>query len=89
MLRLSSTLVLIGVFLSCSACGMRESEPPSAGQPPAKITFDLAQIDDNGLTGAPDGRVAISYEFCIPATQAAQGEVRQIDATVAFQPSPM
>jgi hypothetical protein len=85
-MRLSSTLVVIGVVLSCSACGMRASEPPSAGQPPAKISFDLTQIDDTGLTGAADGRVAISYEFCIPATQAAHDEVRQIDATVVFQP---
>jgi len=86
MKRLSSTLVLIGVCLSCSACGMRESETPSAGQPPAKITFDLTQIDDTGLTGPANGRVAISYEFCIPATQATQDEVRQLATTVAFQP---
>ena len=85
MMRLSSTLALIGVLLSCAACGMRESGSPSAGQPPTKITFDLSQIDDTGLTGAADGRVAISYEFCIPATQAAQDEVRQIDPTVVFQ----
>ena len=85
MKRLSSTLVLLGVFLSCSACGMRESEAPSAGQPPAKITFDLTQIDATGLTGPANGRVAISYEFCIPATQAAQDEVRQLDTTVEFQ----
>ena len=86
MIRLSSTMVLIGIFLSCSGCGMREPASPSAGQLPAKISFDLTQIDATGMTGAADGRVAISYEFCIPATQAAQDEVRQIDATVAFQP---
>jgi hypothetical protein len=85
MTRLSSTLVLIGVFLSCAACGMRESSSPSAGQPPTKITFDLSRIDDTGLTGAANGRVAISYEFCIPTTQATQDEVQQIDTTVVFQ----
>src|SRR5215213_2047493 len=85
-MRLSSALVLIGIFLSCTACGMRESGSLGAGQPPIKVTFGLTQIDDTGLTGSDDGRVAISYEFCIPATQAAQDEVRQIDATVVFQP---
>ena len=86
MKRLSSALMLIGVCIACSACGMRSSGAQSESQPPAKITFDLKQIDDEGLTGPPDGRVAISYEYCIPATQAAQDEVRRIDPTVAFQP---
>jgi hypothetical protein len=83
-MRLS--LALIGIILACSACGARASKPHSAGQPLAKITFDLAQIDADGQTGPPDGRVAISYEFCIPATQAAQDEVRKIDPTITFQP---
>jgi hypothetical protein len=83
-MRLS--LALIGIVLACSACGMPVSEPPSAGQPPAKITFDLSQIDADGLAGAANGRVAISYEFCIPTTQAAQDEVRKIDPTITFQP---
>jgi hypothetical protein len=78
--------MLIGVVLSCSACGMPASGAGGVNQPAAKITFDLSQLDDEGLTGPPDGRVAISYEFCIPATQAAQDEVRRIDTTVAFQP---
>lgn len=79
-------LALVGVLLACSACGMREARPLNATQTPAKITFDLTKIDDTGLTGPADGQVAISYEFCIPSTQAAQDEVRQIDSTIVFQP---
>ena len=85
-MRLSSTLVLISVCLVCAACGMPASGSAGPSRTPAKITLDLGQIDDSGLTGPPNGRVAISYEFCIPVTQAAQDEVRQIDSTIVFQP---
>jgi hypothetical protein len=81
------TITLLSVLLACSACGR---QPPAAAaatqQPSPKITFDLAPLDDEGLAGPPDGKVAISYEFCIPATQAAQDEVRMIDPTVSFFP---
>src|SRR5438045_7770282 len=52
----------------------------------SKITFDLASIDGTGLTGPPDGRVAVDYEFCVPATPAHLAEVRRIDPTVRAYP---
>jgi hypothetical protein len=52
----------------------------------AKISFNLASIDDTGLTGPPDGRFAVAYEFCIPDTPAHLAEVRRIDPTVVVQP---
>jgi hypothetical protein len=37
------------------------------------------------LTGPPDGKVAVAYEFCIPGTPAHLAEVRNIDPTIAIQ----
>ena len=51
-----------------------------------KIEFDLSQLDKDGLTGPPDGKVALSYEFCIPNTDARKAEVKAIDRTVQFMP---
>jgi hypothetical protein len=47
-----------------------------------KIHLDLAAINAEGLAGPPDGLHAVSYEFCIPATEAAVAEVQAIDPTV-------
>ena len=51
-----------------------------------KIDFDLDALDEQGLIGPPDGKVAVSYEFCIPKDQKAVDEVRTIDPTIAFHP---
>jgi heat shock protein HslJ len=51
----------------------------------AKISFDLEMIDDEGLTGQPDGKVAVAYEFCIPETPTLLAEVQRIDPTAAIQ----
>ena len=48
----------------------------------AKITFDLDPLDEEGLRGPPDGRRALSYEFCIPNTPRHVAEVSAIDSTV-------
>jgi hypothetical protein len=57
-----------------------------ASDPLAKIAFDLAAIDEMGLTGPPDGLVAVGYEFCIPATPVHLDEVHRIDPSVQTQP---
>ena len=36
--------------------------------------------------GSPDGKVAVSYEFCIPNTPECKTRVRAIDPTVRFMP---
>ena len=51
---------------------------------PGKIAFDLAGLGEEGLRGPPDGRRALAYEFCIPATPACRAEVATIDSTVQF-----
>jgi hypothetical protein len=52
----------------------------------AKITFDLDQLDEEGLRGPPDGRRALAYEFCIPNTPQHVAEVSAIDPTVECMP---
>ena len=77
-------ITLLGGLLACSAFGVRSS---SAGSDvPSKIAFDLAPLDEAGLAGSWDGRAPISYEFCVPATQAVQDEIRQIDPTARLYP---
>lgn len=52
----------------------------------AKIQFDMAQLDADGLVGPPDGKRSLAYEFCIPTTPEAQAEVKAIDPTARFMP---
>ena len=49
-----------------------------------KITFDISRLDESGLYGPPDGKRALSYEFCIPDTVQHRTEVKRIDQTVKF-----
>jgi hypothetical protein len=51
-----------------------------------KVEIDLSQLDDDGLRGPPDGKVAVSYEFCIPNTDVCKAAVKMIDRTVQFLP---
>ena len=54
--------------------------------PQERIKFDLGSIDGTGLTGPPDGLVAVAYEFCIPAAPEYLAEVQGIDPTVRAYP---
>jgi hypothetical protein len=49
-----------------------------------KLGFDLAELDENGLIGPPDGKVAVSYELCVPKDQKLVDEVRSIDPSIAI-----
>jgi len=50
-----------------------------------KLGFDVSELNEHGLIGPPDGKVALSYEFCIPKDQRRVDEVRTIDPSVAIQ----
>jgi hypothetical protein len=52
----------------------------------AKVTFDVAALDAEGLAGPPGGKRSIDYEFCIP--EAREAEVKAIDPTVKTQKAP-
>ena len=59
-----------------------------AGQPTTldKITFDLEQLDENGLYGPLDGKRSLDYEFCVPGEPAFLEAVRVIDPSVTLYP---
>ena len=47
-----------------------------------KIRFDLSQLDEQGLRGPQDGKVALDYEFCIPREEQYRKEVESIDPSL-------
>lgn len=47
-----------------------------------KIHFDLRQLDEQGLSGTVGGKVAIDYEFCIPADETVAQKVQSIDPSL-------
>jgi hypothetical protein len=49
-----------------------------------KLDFNLEDLDENGLIGPPDGKVAVSYELCVPRDQKLVDEVRSIDPSIAI-----
>lgn len=71
-------------LLLCAACVATNGPPEDAVR--QKIGFDLARLDAEGLRGPADGKVAVSYEFCIPDTPECKARVRTIDPSVRFMP---
>ena len=64
-------------------------QPPIDADPPMtldKITFDLEQLDENGLYGPPDGKRSLDYEFCVPGEPAFLETVQAIDPSVTLYP---
>jgi hypothetical protein len=80
--RRSASLLIISIFIaSCHSNHQVLTEGPHL----KKITFDLNQLDENGLSGPEGGKVAVSYEFCIPNTAQHIKEVSGIDQTLNMQ----
>ena len=52
--------------------------------PSPKIGFDINALDKEGLMGPADGKVAVNYEFCVPADNHYLNQVRQIDPSLRF-----
>jgi hypothetical protein len=73
---------------SVTGCRRQDSDPPAGERPEdaAKIELDLAELNDEGLKGPPDGLRAVSYEFCIPNRPEYEAEVRRIDPQIAITP---
>ncbi len=57
-------------------------KPPENPDAWKKIKLDFKQLDADGLTGPPKGKVAVNYEFCIPAEEKYWRQVHKIDPTV-------
>lgn len=51
-----------------------------------KVTFNRTRLDKDGLFDPPNGKRALSYEFCILNTEEYKAEVKEIDSTVQFMP---
>jgi glucosylceramidase len=68
---------------SSAAMGAGEGARQPEHQSP-KLTLDLAALDEDGLAGPPAARVAVAYEFCIPAMAAPAAEVQRLDRTARF-----
>lgn len=76
-------LFLFTGVLICTAC-QRKSPPEDTGVW-KKIRLDFRQIDPEGLTGPAGGKVAVNYEFCIPAGNKFWKSVKKIDKTAQKQ----
>jgi hypothetical protein len=70
-----------GLLSECRAAGL---EGQLRDNPLAKITFNLAQLNQDGLYGPPDGLRALHYEFCIPGVPAFAAQVKSLDPTLVI-----
>ncbi|HLP94020.1 MAG TPA: hypothetical protein VK168_08285 [Saprospiraceae bacterium] len=66
----------LAVFLSC-----KTEKPPESPDAWKKIKLDFKQLDPEGLTGSGKGKVAMNYEFCIPANAKNWKQVQKLDPT--------
>lgn len=46
-----------------------------------KVVVNLSRLDENGLAGPSNGKVAVNYEFCIPQEDKHWKAVQKIDKT--------
>lgn len=74
-----TTIALLALW-TLAAC-QRPAAPPEDPAVWKKIKLDFRNIDADGLTGPPDGKVSVYYEFCIPADDKSLRKVRKIDPT--------
>ncbi|TSC87949.1 MAG: hypothetical protein G01um101416_264 [Microgenomates group bacterium Gr01-1014_16] len=77
-----SGLVLIGLWwiLDKQKISTEKTEPRQCNL--EKITFDLTEIDENGLIGPPDRKVSEDYEFCIPHEDQYLQEIKKINQNI-------
>lgn len=77
-------IILIAAVL-VNGCFSPQLRPaPSSNE--SKIQFRLDNIRPDGLRGPPNGLVAVSYEFCVPADDDIYTAVRRIDPSVKIHP---
>lgn len=79
--------ITMAIFMATMLAGCQSSpqREPSQGPEAAKIKFNMDNIHSDGLRGAPDGLVAVAYEFCVPTVDRVYREVQRIDPSVKFQ----
>jgi hypothetical protein len=67
---------LLLLFVSC-----RAPKPPESADVWKKIKLDFKELDADGLSAQGKGKVAMNYEFCIPAEDKHWKTVKKIDPT--------
>jgi len=75
-------LCFLTMLVSCGGTKFTDKGDCQAG----KISFDLAQLDENGLFGPADGKRALDFEFCIPNDEQYLAEIRGIDPDIHCSP---
>ncbi|MCB0529108.1 MAG: hypothetical protein KDC65_11565 [Saprospiraceae bacterium] len=77
MLKTHPLLPIFSVLALFVACTRKATpENPDAWQ---KIKFNLNGFDENGLRGPANGKVALEYEYCIPAKERHWKAIKKID----------
>ena len=81
-------IVLSPGLLACKLGSRSITQTNASNSVLQKINFDLSQISSEGLIGPLNGLRALSYEFCIPATEKHLNEVRSINPDIQISKSP-
>lgn len=76
-------VILLSLLFFCSCTNTDDRDQAEAWK---KVELNISAVDQEGLRGPADGKVAVSYEFCIPDTPEHRATVRAIDPTVQFIP---
>jgi hypothetical protein len=81
--------LLLVVYAVVSSCWAEGPKNQPLVDPMSKITFNLEQLNKQGLYGPPGGLRALHYELCIPGDPIYAAQVRQIDPSIEIsQTSP-
>jgi len=82
----SRILRVILATASIAGCQVSTGRSPADWPGEEKIKFSVENIRPDGLRGTPDGLVAVSYEFCIPADDRVYQQVLSIDPGLQILP---
>lgn len=88
--RMLKNALLAGFFLSILLASLachRRTQPAEDASVWKKVRLDFKKLDAEGLSGPASGKVAVNYEFCIPANAKNWKEVQKIDPSAQKQAS--
>lgn len=73
-------IICIAFFITCARRTV--GEDPKVWQ---KIKIDFHLLDKDGLSGPPDGKTALNFEFCIPKDEKKWRELQKISPDLQKQ----
>jgi hypothetical protein len=76
--------ILIVLLLLMGQTAGAVAEGGCQEDPLKKISFNVDQLNSQGLYGPPDGLRALDYEFCIPADPNLAAQIKAIDPTLVI-----